>query len=73
MAQSWVQLSNNFECKILVVFLPNNLNICFGAHMNRLNETVLLSTNNTCLDMRNKKNSFSYAHLSGGLLSGLDL
>ena len=50
MAQSWVQLSNNFERKILVVFLPNNLNICFGAHMNRLNETVLLSTYNKCLD-----------------------
>ena len=34
--------------KILIIFLPINLNMCLGAQKNRLNETVLLSTHNIC-------------------------
>ena len=30
------------------IFLPISLNIFLGAEMNRLNETVLLSTPNIC-------------------------
>ena len=32
---------NKVEHKIVNIFLPNNLNICFGAQKNRLGETVL--------------------------------
>ena len=34
--------------KLLVIFLPINLNMCLGAQKNRLIETVLLSTHNIC-------------------------
>ena len=34
--------------KTLIIFLPVNLNMCFGCSKNRLNETVLLSTHNIC-------------------------
>ena len=44
----WDQLSQKFERKIEIIFLPINLNICFGAQKNRLIETVLLSTHNRC-------------------------
>ena len=38
----------HLECKIVIVFLPMNLNMCFGAQKNHLIEMVLLSTNNIC-------------------------
>ena len=34
--------------KIVIIFLPISINICFGAQKNRLIETVLLSTHNIC-------------------------
>ena len=37
-----------FAPKIAFIVLPINLNKCFGAQKNRLIETVLLSTHNTC-------------------------
>ena len=33
---------------IAIIFLPSNLDICFGVQKNRLIETVLLSTHNIC-------------------------
>ena len=33
-----------FKCKIVIIFFPINLNICFGCSK----ETVLLSTHNIC-------------------------
>ena len=35
-----------YERKIVIIFLPINLNMCLGAQKNRLIETVLLSTHN---------------------------
>ena len=42
-------MNNSFERKIVKIFLPNSLNICFGTQKNSLNETILLSTKNICL------------------------
>ena len=38
----------HFEQKIVIIFLPISLNMCFGAQKNRLIEMVLLSTYNIC-------------------------
>ena len=46
----------NFWAKIVIIFLPISLNICFGAQKNRLIETVLLSTHNICFRWEIKKN-----------------
>ena len=48
------------ERKIVIIFLPINLNICF-------NETVLLSTHNICCGREIKKIVLQYGLLSGGL------
>ena len=37
-----------FEHKIVNIFLPINLNICFGCSKKRLIEMVLLNTHNIC-------------------------
>ena len=37
-----------YERKIVIIFLPINLNMCLSAEKNRLIETVLLSTHNIC-------------------------
>ena len=29
--KAWVQISNLIECKIVIIFLPISLNICFGC------------------------------------------
>ena len=42
---SWAKKSPG---KIVIIFLSVSLNICLGAQKNRLIETVLLSTHNTC-------------------------
>ena len=42
------QLSKIFKRKIVIIFLPISLNICFGCSKNRLIETVLLSTHSIC-------------------------
>ena len=44
-----------FERKIVINFLPINLNMFLGAQKNCLIETVLLSTHNTCFDWEIKK------------------
>ena len=53
--------------KISIIFLPINLNMCFGAQKNRLIETVLLITHNICFGWEIKKIIFLYTLLSGGL------
>ena len=35
-------------CKLLIIFLPINSNMCLGAEGDRLIETVLLSTHTIC-------------------------
>ena len=47
---SYVQLSKIVKRKIVIVFLPINLNIWCDAQKNCLIETVLLSTDNICFD-----------------------
>ena len=37
-----------YLCKLLINFLPINLNICFGCSRGPLIETVLLSTHTIC-------------------------
>ena len=37
-----------YERKTVIISLPINLSMCLGAQMNRLIETVLLSTHNIC-------------------------
>ena len=37
-----------FVGKTVIISLPINLYMCFGAQKNRLIETVLLSTHNIC-------------------------
>ena len=53
----WMRNSNTHTCleawlfylrKLLINFLPINLNMCFGAQGDRLVETVLLSTHTIC-------------------------
>ena len=39
---------NFYERKIVIIFLPINLSMCFAAQKNRLIETVLLSNHNIC-------------------------
>ena len=39
-----VQIGKHYQCKIVISFLPANINICLGAKKNRFIETVLLST-----------------------------
>ena len=41
-------LNHLFEHKIVINFLPINLNIVVGDQKNRLIETILLSTHNIC-------------------------
>ena len=65
-----------FEHKIESCFLPINFRLCFACSKKpvsshakkRLDETVLLSMQNTFW-LRNEKNIFHYAFLSGGVLS----
>ena len=58
-----VRIENNiFEHKIAIIFLSISWNMCFGAQMNSLDETVPLSTHNMFL-LRNKKKNFSYSYL----------
>ena len=45
---SLIPVKKFYERKIEIIFLPINLNICFGSQKNRLIETVLLSTHNIC-------------------------
>ena len=47
---------------VSIIFLPISLNMCFGAQWNRLNEYP-----QHMFWLRNKKNIFRYAPLSGGL------
>ena len=37
-----------FKHKIVIIFLPIHLNMCFGCSKNRLIETVLLNTHCIC-------------------------
>ena len=55
--------------KIVIIFLSISLNMCFVCSKD---ETVLLSTHNICF-VENKKISFSYAILSGGLKSLINI
>ena len=41
-------MNKNVQRKIVNIFLPINLSICFGAQKNHLIETVPLSTHNIC-------------------------
>ena len=43
-----VQIRKFYELKIVIIFLPINLNMCLGAQKNHLIEMVLLSTHNIC-------------------------
>ena len=52
-----------FERKIVIIFIPTNLNSVLGAQKNRFIEAVLLSTCNICFGYMR----FHYAFLSGGL------
>ena len=45
-----IQIRKLFECKIVIDFIPINLNMCFGAHKNHLIEMVLLNTHKICFD-----------------------
>ena len=60
-------MNKNFQRKIVYIFLPIKLNMCYGAKTNRLIETVLLSTHNICFGCVLRKIIFCYALLSGGL------
>ena len=53
-----------YERKIVIIFLPINLNMCLTC----LIETVLLSTHNICFGWEIRKLIFSHTLLSGGLL-----
>ena len=52
----------------MIIFSPINLNMCFIALKNRLDEMVLLSTHIICFGREIKKIVFQYALLSGGLM-----
>ena len=54
----------NFQCKIVNIFLPISFNICFGCSKGRLTETVLLSTHNICFGLEIRKLIFWYALLT---------
>ena len=51
------------ECKIVIIFLFINFNLCLGAQKNHLIERVLLSTHKMFW-LRNKKINFNYLVLS---------
>ena len=59
--------------KIVIIFLPINLNMCLGAQKNHLIESVLLSTHNICFGLDIKKIVFQYTLLSEGLISDIFL
>ena len=59
-----VQNKQYFENNIVRVFLSISLNICFGAQLNRLIETVLFSTRNICFAWQIRKYVFDIALLS---------
>ena len=50
-----VQISTHFERKITIIFLTKSFSFVMGALKNRLNETVLLSTQNICFGTEIKK------------------
>ena len=43
-----------FERKIVIVLVAIILNMCFGAHKNRLIETILSSTHTICFGLEIK-------------------
>ena len=47
-ALTYVQISKDFQCKIVIIFLPEVQTYVVGAQKNHLIETVLLSTHNIC-------------------------
>ena len=58
------QLSKIFECKIVIISLPINLNIFLGAQKNCLIEMVFLSTHNICFVWEIRKIIFKCTLLS---------
>ena len=40
--------TENVQRKIVSIFLPISLNMCFGCSKDRFIETVILSTHNIC-------------------------
>ena len=58
------------SCKIVIIFIPINLNICFGCSKEPSYWDGSFEYPQHMFWLRNKEKSFQYALLSGGLLTG---
>ena len=61
------QTSMPYEHKIVIIFLPINLNMCFGCSKELSDGDGSFEYPQEMFWMRNKENNFQYALLSGGL------
>ena len=62
--QTHVQISELSEHKIVIIFLPINLNTCFGCSKEPSYRDGSFEYPQHMFLLRNKKNMFNYTHLS---------
>ena len=64
---------NKIERKAVNMFLPSVLTYVLGAQMNRLIETVLLSTHNICFGCKIRKSFFCFSILTIKVCTGIPI